>query len=168
MSRLARPSAGRVRRLPGALAVAVAVATGACSSDPLGPALVEAPSVAGDWSYQATAVTGTVLGESVTCEYNFEMRLEESGMSFSGQYSNALLVCILFGQTQIVDGGEGDIVQGSLTGGNVTFDVDTENIRNTGRLEGDSMSGQVRIELTVQHDTNIGTLVVTGPWSAVR
>jgi len=147
---------------------AVAVLVAGCSSDATGPQAAAAPLVAGTWTYQAPVLTGSVLGESITCRYNLDMELQESGTSFSGIYSRARLFCVLFGVDQIVDAGEGDIVDGVLTGNDVVFNVDSDGIRNTGTVSGDTMSGQVEVRLVVQQNQAIDTVHVMGAWSASR
>ncbi|MFV1987085.1 MAG: hypothetical protein ACC682_07375, partial [Gemmatimonadota bacterium] len=91
-----------------------------------------------------------------------------SGSAFSGIYDHALLTCFLFGEDQVVDGGGGDIVGGILTGNDVQFDVDTDNIRNTGTLVAEGMSGDVSIQLIIQRFSAIDTVEIAGTWSASR
>ena len=127
------------------------------------------PTVAGEWSYAAPALSGSFEGSPVACEYGLRMTLGGvAGPTFTGSYREALLVCDLFGAPQLVDVGEGLVVAGSLEGRAVQFDFDSETIRNTGTISGDDMSGQVSIQLVVQHDRDIDTILVTGAWSASR
>jgi len=147
--------------------LALAGVAGACSSDAMGPDAA-ALSVAGTWIYDAPMLTGSVFDEAITCRYNLEMDLQESGTSFSGFYRRARLFCLLFGVDQVVDAGEGDIVDGVLTGSDVVFNVDSDGIQNTGTVSGNSMTGQVEVTLVVQHMTATDTALVIGAWSATR
>jgi hypothetical protein len=138
-----------------------------CGSEPLGPEPPLMLSVAGTWAYSAPSLTGTVFEDRIACEYELEMEL--AGVSaFSGTYRDSHLVCVLFGEAQLVGLGDGRIVAGALEGSDVRFDMDAESIHNTGRLTGDRMEGQVELTLVVQHDSRIDTTLVTGRWSAVR
>lgn len=148
-------------------AAALFVLSTACSSDLMGPSPADL-TLDGTWQYVASDLSGSVFGEDVDCVYGFQMTLEVTGVSFDGEYRNALMTCMLFGESQVVDGGGGDIVSGSRSGTAVQFDVDTERIRNTGVLSAGLMSGDVTIELIVQRDALIDTIIVSGPWSASR
>ncbi len=150
------------------VAAVVLVSTIGCSSDAMGVAAPEALALGGNWFYLATDLTGQFLDEEVTCAYGFEMSLTVTGSAFNGIYDDALMTCFLFGENQIVDGGGGDIVGGSLAGNSVQFDVDTDNIRNTGTLFAESMSGNVSIHLIIQRFSAIDTVEITGTWSASR
>lgn len=125
-------------------------------------------SVAGMWVYQALGLSGSFFGTPITCDYDLEMFIPGSGPSFVGTYNDARLICSLTGAPQLIDFGGGDIVSGSLDGNKVTFDVDSETIHNSGTLVGDSMSGQVEVELVVQVNSQIDTVLVVGGWSAIR
>jgi len=151
-----------------ALIPAIFVTTAACGSDAFGPAQAEPLTVGGDWRYVANELKASVFGEDVDCVYRFEMKLTVAGGTFDGTYRDALMTCTLFGESQIVDAGEGDIVGGSLLGNDVQFDVDTEGVRNIGTLAVTGMSGEVSIELIVQRHALIDTIMVRGPWTASR
>lgn len=151
------------RRNPAGAALAFVLA--GCGGDALAPD--PAPSVSGEWTYSATDLAGTIFDEEITCSYELEMQLVGE-MIFSGTYRDSRLVCHLFGTPQIVGLGSGTIVDGSLDGSSVRFDMDASSIHNTGLLAGDEMSGDVEIVLVVQHHSEIDTTLVTGRWSASR
>ena len=159
-------------RAHGSAALALVVAAlglTACGSDPAslaGPE--EAASVAGNWVYAAPDLEGDFFGDPVTCDYNLRMRIANTGPQFSGTYSDALLVCNLFGQPQIVDAGSGRIVGGTLTGSSVQFDFDFETFHNTGTIMGDEMGGYVALQLVVQVNQQVDTIFIRGRWSAPR
>ena len=137
-----------------------------CGSDTLGPEPA-APSIVGSWAYVATGLQGTIFDQPITCDYELQMQL--SGAStFSGIYRDSRLVCVVFGQTELVGLGDGRIVAGAFDGSNVAFDMDAESIHNSGRLSGDRMEGDVEIVLVVQHESDIDTTLVTGRWYADR
>jgi hypothetical protein len=146
---------------------AIALSAAACSSDVVGPA-DPGFALGGEWSYVANELSAQFFDETVTCEYRFDMRLTITGETFGGTYRRALMTCFLFGETQPVEAGSGEIVGGMLSGDAVQFDVDTDGIRNIGTLTAEGMSGNVSIKLVVQHDADIDTIFVTGPWTASR
>ncbi len=139
----------------------------ACGDAMMAPA-TPAPTVTGNWTYEALGLSGTVFGGPLTCDYGLEMFIPGSGATFVGIYSQARLFCSLTGTPELIDFGQGNIVSGSLIGNQVMFDIDSETIHNTGTLVGDGMSGQVEIQLVVQVDSSIDTVVVAGAWTATR
>lgn len=151
----------------------VLLSTLACTSDMMAPSAAEPIALGGRWFYRAPSLAGTFMGEEdttedITCVYNFQMRLTQSGEAFGGTYTNALLTCMLFGDNLAVDGGGGSIVAGSRAGASLQFDVDTENIRNTGTISPTGMRGEVKMVLVVQRFSVIDTVLITGPWTATR
>ena len=146
--------------------LALGLLTGCGSEGPTAPPAP--PTVGGIWSYVAPSLLGDFLGSPLDCAYELEMDLVQSAMSFSGTYRNALLVCDLNGRTQPVDGGSGVVVNGTIEGNSVRFDIDAEDIQNTGTIDGDSMEGDVSIVLIVIVSPDTDTVVVRGRWSAVR
>lgn len=143
----------------------------ACSSDsagPAGPPPPESLTLDGDWSYFTVGLAGEFFGEPVSCTYEFDMTLETTGTTFTGSYDGALMLCFLFGADRPVDSGDGNILSGSWVGSAVQFDVDSDKVRNTGTLSASGMSGVVSVELIVQHNADIDTILVTGDWHANR
>lgn len=137
-----------------------------CGSETLGPEPA-ASSVVGSWAYSAEGLEGTIFGGPIICDYELQMQLAGAA-AFSGTYRDSRLVCVVFGQSELVGLGDGRIVAGAFDGSNVSFDMDAESIHNTGRLSGDRMEGDVEIVLIVQHESEIDTTLVTGRWSAAR
>lgn len=155
------------RELPRAALLALAFGIMACGTEDLaGP--VSAPSVTGRWTYTANGLTAVFAGNPITCDYELVMDIPETGPTFEGFYSNARLMCTLTGSPQLVEFGGGDIVGGTLVGASVSFSFDSEAAHNTGTIMGDSMGGQVDIELIVQLDALIDTVHVKGAWTATR
>lgn len=148
-------------------ACACALLFASCGGDPAGPVLP--PTVSGTWAYAAPELTGEFFGDPVTCQYELEMTIESSGSAFTGLYRSALMLCDLFGgEPQLVEAGGGRVVAGSLRGNQVEFDFDSRTIHNRGTWSGDRMSGQVDVQLVIQHNAQIDTILVTGPWGATR
>ena len=150
------------------LLVALLLSPTACGSDLMAPAAPAPLTLGGEWRYRAPDLAGSVFGEPVACQYGFDMTLTVTGDAFGGTYESALLTCTLFGSSQLVDAGGGDIVAGSRSGASVQFDVDTDGIHNVGLLGPAGMSGSVTIELIVQRDAAIDTMTVSGAWNAHR
>jgi len=116
----------------------------------------------------AQDLSGVAFGGPLTCDYLLEMDLLATGQMFEGPYRQSSLVCHFSGQAHLVSLGQGQIVDGSMSGDQVRFDIDAESAHNRGTIEGDQMGGQVEVELVIQQDLQIDTVQVVGDWSATR
>jgi len=149
----------RVRTLVLALATAL---TAGCSGDAAtGPTGPITPQIGGAWTYSASNVAGG--GASCTIS-NLRLSITPSGTTFSGTYSGGVLVCTGNGQTVTLGPFQGIVVNGTINGTSIAFDLDTQDWRNVGTVGGSSMSGQV----TVRLDFGQGPITLRGNWAAAR
>lgn len=133
------------------LALSLAVLLAACGGDSTAPKVDLTGTWAGTWS---------ISGSGVTCSLTIPMQLSHTGAVFSGTYSNASISCN--GQSQ--SGISGSIVNGSVNGNGVTFDVDTAAAHQTGTASGNTMHGSATWTIPTQS----GSIVLSGTWSATR
>jgi hypothetical protein len=141
------------------LAIAASLSSSGCGDDATQPG----PDVNGTWEYNATNIAGT----GVSCGISgITMNLSQSGSTFTGTYSPGSVTCTGPGGTFTDQFDPGVVANGSLIGNNVSFDFDTSDMRHTGTLAGNSISGTV----TVRGDLGdpIGEVTLTGPFAAVR
>lgn len=105
----------------------------------------------GTWS-----TTINISSGSVTCVLGFPMQLTQSGSTFSGTYANGTVNC----NGTVQSGAAGTIVNGSVNGSSVAFDVDDSNGHQTGTVGGSSMSGTAT--------WNVSGTAFSGTWEAHR
>lgn len=122
----------------------------------------------GTWRFAWPAMTGTVNGNALSCNVSgVTMVLVQTGATFSGtQSGSATMTCSANGQQVISQaiGGE-TIVNGTISGANVAFELGSIPGPHTGTLAGTSMSGGA----TWSIDLGGGTVVtMTGSWNAAR
>jgi len=147
------------------LLVSALVLTGCGGDSSNGPTGPQDANVGGTWTYNATNLSGTVSGISISCNIEgMTMSLTQTGATFSGSFGPSSLSCFAQGVAidETLPGSV--IVNGSVNGSNVQFDFETSDWRNTGTASGSSMSGTVLVRL------DLGTEVVTlnGNWAAAR
>jgi len=134
------------------------VAVAACAGNKAsGPTALTTPDVGGAWNIawsnlRATGVTCSASGGKIT--------LTQSGTTFSGSYHSTLLQCN--GTALGVAGGI--VVNGSLRGSTIMFDMDPPNLHQHGTITDRSMSGSATWRIAA--DGTSSTL--TGTWAAVR
>ena len=93
------------------------------------------------------------------------LTLTQSGTTFSGSYGPGTLTCVAGAQS--VSGAiQGIVVNGTVDGNAVTFDLDTQDFHHTGSVSGSSMSGTAR--WTFDLGGSIGVVVLNGNWSAAK
>jgi len=156
----------RVRTLAVALVVGLTVGLNSgCGGDsgagPMAPAGPSTPQIGGVWTYSASNVAGGGASCTVT---NLRLTLVPTGTTFTGTYSGGSMVCSGNGQTVTLGPFQGTVANGTLNGTGVSFDLDTQDWRSTGSVNGSSMSGQV----TVRVDLGQGAITLKGNWSAAR
>jgi len=134
--------------------IVVAASLFACGGgDSQGPKLAD---VAGAWRATWTNMSGG--GHS--CGLTLAMTLTHQGTAFTGSYSNAIVACD--GQSSAPF--TGTVVNGAVNGDQVSFDLDTTALHQTGSLSGASMSGPATWTLS----SGTSTIVLTGSWAATR
>ena len=124
----------------------------ACGSDhSTGPAV----NLTGSWSG-----VENISGGGVSCSIALTMQLTQTAGTFNGTYSNGSINCNGQSQTGIT----GSIINGTITGSSVAFDVDDPAAHQTGTVAGNTMNGNAHWSVT----TSSGTVVLTGTWSATK
>lgn len=145
----------------GALLI-LAGCSGDSQSGPTGP---QHANVAGSWTYNATNLSGTVMGFAMTCNIEgMTLNLTQTGTSFGGTCGPSIITCF-GGGVQVDDTLPGSVVvNGLVNGNNVQFDIETSDYHNTGTMSGSSMSGTVSIRL----DLGDEVVTLTGNWAAAQ
>src|SRR5205809_154278 len=113
----------------------VCVLTGvlaACGGDSTGPSQAN---VAGAWMLSATNVSG----QGLSCNLGPPpTTLNQSGTTFTGSYGPGTITCLAGGQSGS-DQVQGTVVNGTINGNSVQFDLDTQDAHLTGSVNGNSM-----------------------------
>jgi len=140
-------------------ALAVLGLFGCGGGDSTGPSNAR---VGGAWTFTATNLSGS----GVSCAFGgAPMTLTQSGTTFSGTYGPGTMTCTAGGQP--VSGQfQGTIVNGTVDGNAVAFDLDTQDFHQTGSVNGNSMSGTAR--WTFDLGGSVGVVVLNGNWSAAK
>ena len=140
--------------------VASLVALSACGGDS-----ATAPSnaqVGGTWTFNASNMSGS----GVSCNLlSASLVITQSGATFSGTYGPGTLSCVAGGQSQSATI-NGTIVNGTVDGSAVAFDLDTQDFHHTGTASGASMSGTAR--WTFDLGGSVGVVMLNGNWSAAK
>ena len=143
------------------LALAAALFTlGACGGESTGP---EIPKVDGSWTLSLTNMSGS----GMSCDWSgATMTLTQSGATFSGSYSGGTLTCRSGGESASSPVGSGSVVNGTVNGTDVSFQIDSPDMPMTGSISGQSMSGTG----TLRYDLGspYGVVTLNGNWGAVR
>ncbi len=125
----------------------------ACGGNSTAPA----PTMSGTWITTWPHMTD---GTNV-CSVTATLRLAQSGATFSGTYSVAPGVAKCNGVSTDSVGGTGTIINGTVAGTTITFDVDEAPFHQTGTFDATSASGEALW-------SSGGVVVLSGPWSATR
>lgn len=119
-------------------------------------------SVAGAW----TLSVSNMSGQGVSCGVGgTAVTLTQSGTTFSGTYGPGTVTCVSGSQSTEVDV-QGTVVNGTVDGSAVAFDLDTQDFHHTGSVNGNSMSGTAR--WTFDFGGSIGVVVLNGNWAAAK
>jgi hypothetical protein len=141
------------------LSILVSVAAACGGDDSTGPSQAN---VTGNWILSATNVSG----QGVSCNLNpTAMSINQSGTTFSGNYGPGVVTC-LAGTESASSPVQGTVVNGSVNGNSVQFDLDTQDTRLTGAISGNSMSGTVH--WVIDFGGDIGVVTLNGNWAAAR
>ena len=134
--------------------------TGACGGDDsTGPSQA---SLGGVWTLSATNVSG----QGVSCNLSpSRMTISQSGTTFTGTYGPGTVTCVS-GADSFSYVAQGTVVNGTVNGNSVQFDLDTQDLHLTGGVNGNSMSGTARWSIDFGGD--IGVVTLNGNWSAAR
>lgn len=132
----------------------------ACGDDNgAGPGSVN---VTGTWSASLTNLSGS--GVSCSSTTPTQLTLDQTGTTFSGSYNGGELFCSGPGGTGPVPVGSGSVVNGTVSGSNLSFDLDTPDFHHTGTVSGSSMSGTA--QWTMDVGLPLGMVTLTGNWEA--
>jgi hypothetical protein len=119
-------------------------------------------SVAGAW----TLSVSNMSGQGVSCSVGgTALTLTQSGTTFSGTYGPGTMTCVAGSQSTEV-GVQGTVVNGTVDGNAVAFDLDTQDFHHTGSVSGNSMSGTAR--WTFDFGGSVGVVVLNGNWAAAK
>lgn len=118
--------------------------------------------VGGAWRITFTNMTGS----GATCNTNSgNLTLtHSSATAFGGTYGPVTVTCVA-GVEELSGSFQGSVANGAVNGSSVQFDLDNEDVHQTGTVTGSSMSGSSRWDL----DLGSGQAVLLdGTWSAAK
>lgn len=139
------------------LACLVTILAG-CGSDSSGPSHAN---VTGVWTLNAANLAAPGLSCSIS---GARLVLNQSGTSFTGSYSAATVACAGIP----LDDLSGTIVNGTVNLQQITFDMDTQDNRFSGTVNGASMSGTASLVGAIEDGGSFTPVTFTGSWSASR
>jgi hypothetical protein len=133
----------------------------ACGGDNgTGPA---STNVTGTWSASLSNMNGG--GVSCSSTAPTQLTLDQTGATFSGSYSGGELFCSGPGGGPIPVG-SGLVINGTLSGRNLSFDLDTPDFHQAGIVSGTSMSGTA--QWTMDFGIPRGVVTLNGNWTAAK
>jgi hypothetical protein len=142
--------------------VITTVAVAACGGDD-GPGPGSA-NVEGTWNASLSNLTGG--GASCSTTTPIQLSLRQTGSTFTGSYSSGVLTCTTPTESFSASTGSGSVVNGQVSGDNVTFDLGTAAFHHTGLLEGTAMSGTA--EWMYDFGIPLEVVALSGNWSATK
>lgn len=137
------------------LTLALAFLAACGGGDATGPSAVL--NVSGGWLLSISNMTDGTISCSGTPA---TMTLAQNGTTFSGSYGAFTLTCTGGGQTLSGQIQGGSVIDGSVVGLQVSFDLGTSDLHHSGTLAASSMSGSARYVLT--------STTLNGTWFAAR
>jgi autotransporter translocation and assembly factor TamB len=132
-----------------------------CGGD--GPTAVDPVTLNGSWSASFTNMSGSGASchtSSVTAT------LTTSGNTFTGTYGSGTMTCAAAGQSESWPFPSGAIVNGTINGNTVAFDLDTPDQHQAGTVSGTSMSGTATWKFNL--GAPYGEVTLAGNWSATK
>lgn len=140
--------------------VAALFTLGACGSDSTGPVT---PKVDGRWNLSLTNVSGS----GISCSWSgASMNLVQSGETFSGTYGGGTITCSGGGESFSGQMGSGSVVNGSVSGNSVSFQLDSPDYPFSGTISGSSMSGTCSLRYDLGDP--YGVITLSGNWGAAK
>ncbi|MGH7648080.1 MAG: hypothetical protein ACREND_08170 [Gemmatimonadaceae bacterium] len=125
-----------------------------------GPTL---PDLNGTWTLSLTNLSGS----GISCNLSgTTMSLNQSGASFSGSYSGGVFQCVGGGEGFSAEIGGGSVIDGTIAGNTVSFDLDSPDFPLSGVVSGTSMSGTST--LSVDLGAPYGVITLSGNWGAAK
>ena len=118
--------------------------------------------VGGAWRIKFSNMSGT----GATCNTNSaDLTLtHSSATAFGGTYGPVIVTCVA-GADEFSGTFQGTVVNGTVNGSSVAFDLDTPDVHQTGTVSGSSMSGSAH---WIVNAPGGGTLTGSGTWSATK
>ena len=136
----------------------------ACGGDDNGTGPTFA-NVNGSWSLSITDMTGG--GGECSTSSPIQITLQQSTTTFTGTYGGGgVLTCTApFGSFSAATG-SGSVLNGEISGNEVSFDLGSASFHQTGTVTGSSMAGTATWTFD---EGSAGTLgVLTGSWTATK
>lgn len=134
----------------------------ACGGDNgTGPTSID---VTGTWSASLSSLSGS--GVSCSSTLPTQLTLNQTGTSFSGSYEGGELFCSGPGGTGPLPVGSGSVINDTLNGRNLSFDLGTPDFHFTGTVTGTSMAGTAH--WTMDFGIPIGVATLNGNWVASK
>jgi hypothetical protein len=120
--------------------------------------------VTGTWSASLSSMNGS--GASCSSTVPTQLTLNQAGTTLSGSYDGGELFCTAPGGTGPVPVGSGSVVNGTLSGRNLSFDLGTPDFHFSGAVTGTSMAGTA--QWTMDFGIPIGVATLNGNWVASK
>jgi hypothetical protein len=134
----------------------------ACGGDDgTGPTSID---VTGTWSATVSNMTGG--GTSCSSTVPTPVVLNQAGTSISGSYSGGEVFCSGPGGPGSIPLGSGLVINGTLSGRTITFDLDTPDFHHTGTANTTSMAGTA--QWTIDFGIPVGEITLSGNWAASK
>jgi autotransporter translocation and assembly factor TamB len=144
-----------------AVFVLVLLSVASCGGD--GPTAVDPSTLNGTWSASFTNLSGV----GISCHSSsVTTTITTSGNTFTGTYGSGTMTCAAGGQSQSGQFPSGAVVNGTINGNAVAFDLDTPDQHQTGTVSGNSMSGTATWKYNF--GAPYGVVTLTGSWSASK
>jgi hypothetical protein len=145
------------------LCALAAVALCACGGDDTtGP--TGSINVGGTWNVSLTNLSGG--GASCSSTEPTRLTIRQTASTFTGTYSGGILNCLTPTESFSTAVGSGTVINGEVSGNNVSFDLDSPQFHQEGTVTGSSMAGTA--EWTYDFGLPLGEVNLTGGWSAIR
>jgi hypothetical protein len=121
--------------------------------------------ITGSWSTTLSNLSGDgVLCNSTTPTL---LTLTQTETALTGSYSGGSLTCSGPGGTATLPVNTGSVINGQVTGNQVSFDLGTQDFHHEGTVSGTtSMSGDAT--WTIDFGPSVGSVTLTGTWAATR
>jgi hypothetical protein len=122
-------------------------------------------SVNGSWSLSITNMTGG--GAQCSTTSPIQLTLQQSTTTFTGSYGGGgVLSCTApFGSFSAATG-SGSVINGQITGNQVSFDIGSANFHHAGTVTGSTMAGTATWTFDEGSAGTLGAL--TGSWTATK
>ena len=122
-------------------------------------------SVDGSWSLSITNMTGG--GAQCSTTSPIQLTLQQSTTTFTGTYGGGgVLTCTAPLGSFSAATGSGSVINGQVSGHQVSFDIGSENFHHAGTVTGSTMTGTATWSFDEGSAGTLGEL--TGSWTATK